>query len=258
MTRRRSSRACCSVFVLGLVLGLAACNQAPPPGSEGEDSEGSEGSGEDQGELDGEEAGSLYPMVSDASWTYVARTTQGQILGTEIAEVHQIQWQGESAWLLSDQPDEDGEWTESILVERDNEVLRVYKEEHGPMGIFAYVYYDPGFLRADDDWLEASVDDYEQRLYDRTEYDNPDMLNPDLEPRGHAYKIIGVNESVTVPAGTFDCIVVERIRTVGTNAGERVLSWYAPGVGKVREERPADSRIEELSEVRIPGGAQFP
>ena len=247
-------RTALSAFLVS-ALGSLACNQAAPPGSEEAETGESEGDGD--GDV-GEENASLYPLVNNARWVYVAKTTQGQVLGTENVSLVATEWEGQPAWRQVDEADENGEWTESILVREGEEVLRIYKEEYGDLGVTAYVYYDPGFLRADDEWLEAPVDSYEERLYDRTEYDNPDLVNPSLEPRGHAYRILAVDETVTVPAGTFECVVVERIRTVGGNAGERVIHWYAPGVGKVREERPADSRIEELSEVQIPSGAQFP
>ena len=203
-------------------------------------------------------ADSLYPLIDGATWTYISKTTQGQVLGMEEVEVTAIEFDGQPAWLQVDSPNASGNWTKSTLSQVGDDTLRVYKEEHGPMGITAYVYYDPGFLRAADNWSMGAVDDFEERLYDRTEYDNPELLNPSLEPRGHAYKIVSINESVTVPAGTFNCVGIERIRTVGVNIGDRVLFWYALGIGKVREERPAESKIEELAEVHIPGGAQFP
>ena len=241
-----------------LVLGSVACNQAAPPGTESEETAEEESGVDKSGVTDSEENQSLYPLVNNSRWVYNAKTTQGQVLGMENVSLIAMQWNGLDAWKLTDEADENGEWTESILVRQEAEVLRVYKEEHGDLGITAYVYYDPGFLRADDDWLDAAVDSYEERLYDRTEYDNPDMLNPMHEARGHAYRILALDETVTVPAGTFECVKVERIRTIGGAAGERVIHWYAPGIGKVREERPADSRIEELAEVSIPSGAQFP
>jgi hypothetical protein len=37
-----------------------------------------------------------------------------------------------------------------------------------------------------------------------------------------------------------------------------VWFWFAPGIGKVREERPIEMEIEELVSVTIPGGANLP
>jgi hypothetical protein len=94
-------------------------------------------------------------------------------------------------------------------------------------------------------------------LYDRTAYDG-EGLNPDVEPRGHTFEVLAVDEEVTVPAGTFNCVKVERVRTLGAEAGALVWYWYAPGVGKVREERPIEMEVEELMSVSIPGVIDLP
>ena len=51
-------------------------------------------------------------------------------------------------------------------------------------------------------------------------------------------KVIG-RESVTTPAGTFDCYVVEETMTAKAmmvNEKTRQVSWYARGIGLVRQQ----------------------
>ncbi|WP_052546547.1 hypothetical protein [Enhygromyxa salina] len=242
-----------AISLLALPLALVACGQASPPGDETPTESSSSEESSDTGSVG--EDGSLYPLVDGATWTYLASTSTGQILGMEIVEATEITWEGGPAWVLSDNPDDLGEWTESTIVRTGTAAARVHKEIKDASGTTMIVDYDPGFLRADDKW--DTVGFIEEILYDRNETDGAG-LNPKYEPRGHSYEVLAINESVTVPAGTFNCIKIERIRTVGTTAGERVLFWNAPGIGKVREERPAEGRVEELASVSIPGGANFP
>ncbi|KIG17675.1 hypothetical protein DB30_02950 [Enhygromyxa salina] len=271
-------------FVLG-------CNQPPPPGSSGDadDESGADTDGEDTdptttpttGEPEtstsdtddpddtGDDAtddpsdtdgttpydDTLYPLADGATWTYIAKNTNGQVLGMEIVETTEIDWNGEQAWLLTDNVNAKGEWTESVLVRDGTLSSRVHKEVKSAGGTVMIVDYDPGFARVDDTW--DTLDFSDELFYDRTEYDG-NGLNPSVESRGHIFTVIDVNEKVTVPAGTFDCVQIERVRSVGGSAGEIVVSWYAFGVGKIREERPAESRVEELASVSLPGGVQLP
>ncbi|PRP96003.1 TapB family protein [Enhygromyxa salina] len=251
MTEIIFSKTMFAISMLALPLALVACGQAAPPGDEASTDTSSEST--DTGSV--EEDDSYYPLVDGATWTYVASTTTGQVLGMEVVEASEITWEGAPAWVFTDNPNDLGEWTESTIVRTGSAAMRVHKEIKDGTGTTMIVDYDPGFMRADDKW--DTVGFIEEILYGRNETDGAG-LNPKFEPRGHSYEVLAVNETVTVPAGTFNCIKVERIRTVGTTAGERVLFWDARGVGKVREERPAEGRVEELASVSIPGGASFP
>jgi len=251
--------------VLGLSLGLTlGCNQPPPPGSEAGDSndelndDPSDSSDMGDGEP-GDEPGdnTLYPLVDGASWTYRVTTISGQVLGEKGATLSEVTWNDQQAWLRSgnDEDDDDGLWSESVIIREGPLALRVHKQENGPTGIIALKDYDPGFARASERW--DTVGYKEELLYVRTETDEFGQ-EPDSKDRGHTYEVLAI-EPLVVPAGTFAAAVkVERIRTVGKSSGEVVVSWYVPGVGKIREYRPADSRVEELTQVTIPGGVNLP
>lgn len=246
--------------LISLIAAAAAgCGQADPPTTTGAETTAADMTGgetETGGFQPGEgELGSFYPLVDGATWTYVAMNDAGQVSGTEIVEATATTFEGGPAFLFVDNPNGSGEWTESTIRRSGTAALRVYKERKTDAGPFELVEYDPGFMRFDDAWTE--IGGKGELMYQRTETDGMGST-PDVEMRGHIFTVVGLDESVTVPAGTFDCIAVERVRTTGMSAGEKVLFWYAAGIGKVREERPAEGRIEALTAVSIPGGAVFP
>ena len=63
-----------------------------------------------------------------------------------------------------------------------------------------------------------------------------------------------VNETVTVPAGTFSALKITRTNTADGTAKSQ---WFVPGVGKIRESNTT-GHLEELTSYMIPttnGGA---
>jgi hypothetical protein len=83
----------------------------------------------------------------------------------------------------------------------------------------------------------------------------------DPQPRAHVYTVEDVSESVTVPAGTFrNCLRIRRERDLtnpdlmgATDQAEQdKLFWFAPGVGKVREENSMTGMTEVLVDYEIP------
>lgn len=243
------------VLRLALLLPLAttiACNQ-PAPG-DGESTETAETGDSDTGDTgvpDGSELTSYYPLVDGANWTYLQKTTSGQISGTEVVDASASTWEGKDVILLTDNPDGSGEYTQSTIYRDGTAARRIHKELKNAVGAYTIVDYDPGFTRADDAW--DTVGGLGELTYQRTESDG-EGNDPVEETRGHDWTVNALNESVTVPAGTFSCISVTRVRTTGATAGEVVHFWFASGVGKVREERPAEGKIEELVSFDIPGG----
>lgn len=265
-------------LLLATALAPLACAQPPPPieweagESEGEtetEDDESEDWGEDSDSLGdssdthedttgsdtGELDDTLYPLVDGARWTYVVTNTFGQITDSQVIEAHETVWDGERAWQLVDEPGSKGNWDASTIIRDGDLTLRVHREELGNLGPTEILDYDPGFVRANDAW--TTVGFKEERSYERTAYDG-DGENPMVEARSHTYEVLAVDEQVTVPAGTFHCVKVERVRTLGAESGALAWFWFAPGVGKVREERPLEMEIEELVSVSIPGGANHP
>lgn len=270
MVRTVSMRRKTTVFLFTLAT-FAACGQETPPGTDGTGDSGgtqmsaqtetgdsaatSTDSADDTSGMMGGEYDSYYPLIDGASWTYVATNSMGQATGTEVVDAVATEWEGNTGVVLTDNPNSNGEFTQSTIVRDGSNAYRVHKVVGTQTQPSMIVDYTPGFTRFDDAWTDVGVKG--ERMYMREETDG-DGLNPDLEDRGHTFEVTAVDEEITVTAGTFSCIVVERTRTTGATAGERVVFWYAKGVGKVREERPADNRIEELIAVSIPGGVVLP
>ena len=63
--------------------------------------------------------------------------------------------------------------------------------------------------------------------------------------RNERWKVLAVNESVTVPAGTYKALKLSRVGT-DQNATSDKVYWFACGVGKVKE---FGGKIEELTAV---------
>ena len=92
--------------------------------------------------------------------------------------------------------------------------------------------YVPGFLRFD----RGKITVGEQWAEDLTSYTDSTPEDGDgvvTEGASYLYEVLEP-ESVTVPAGTFDCVVVQRMRTSGSSV-EIKIYYFAPGVGKVKE-----------------------
>ncbi|HVV16046.1 MAG TPA: hypothetical protein VHH90_02490 [Polyangia bacterium] len=61
-----------------------------------------------------------------------------------------------------------------------------------------------------------------------------------------------VNETVTVPAGTFSAVRITRVDTA--SGGSAKTQWFVPGVGKVREENNS-GHLEVLTSYHLPDAA---
>jgi hypothetical protein len=63
-----------------------------------------------------------------------------------------------------------------------------------------------------------------------------------------SWTVESTSDRVTVPAGTFTCLRLRRSR----KHGEPTLSWFAKGVGLVKEQGAGPLGNETLSLVRAP------
>jgi hypothetical protein len=126
----------------------------------------------------------------------------------------------------------------------------VYREELNDDELQATAAYDPGFVRFDHAWV-MRADGYEETLsYNRVERDAEGTVTAN-GARSHDYTIEAHDDTVTVPAGTFeDCLRVRRSRVRTGNAapveGDEDLFWFCPNVGKVREQDTVSLETEEL------------
>jgi hypothetical protein len=108
--------------------------------------------------------------------------------------------------------------------------------------------YDPGFLRFD----RSRVAPGESWTEDVTEYtDTMDGAEVQQNEVQYRFEVLADHEKVTVPAGTFDCLVLERSVVYGS-VGDVKVYYFAPGVGKVKEITENDKE-EDLVEYEVGG-----
>ncbi|TPV92387.1 MAG: hypothetical protein B7733_25900 [Myxococcales bacterium FL481] len=221
---------------------FSCSQQSPPPDAHGD------GDGYPPGEAD-----SLYPLIPGSSYTYRHVTGEGAVTGLEFVNVHATNHAGEHAVLLADEPDAAGQSTHSLIVRRGSAALRVHKDVHTHGVVDVSVDYSPGFLRMDDAWA-ASPGGQFVRSYLRTATEATGG-SPVAENRSHRWQVVAVDEAVSVNAGEFLAVHVQRTRMdEHSQTGESVDLWFAAGVGKIRERRQSPTegiREELLDDYRI-------
>ena|GEM_PF-1461301 len=261
---------------LGLSISAGACVGGDAPddpyamaGKGGSSSGGSGGSTNPQGGTGGSgsfkagAADSHFPLVDGATWTYHHQYPQnpGKMPWDEVATMRSATYEDKPAFILEDEEDAQGERSSSTMVIDGTKVQRVYKEVAVADQLAFKTSYDPGFLRYDEAWAN-SAGAAEQLTYDSLQIcvmassaSKCAAGAMRMETTTHSYKVLSQNVSITVPAGTFDTVQIER-----TNLGDPAIQgddevkhfWYAPGVGKVREEDKQDGATEELSSYKFP------
>lgn len=194
-----------------------------------------------------------YPVTDGARWVY--RHSGGSTWDEEVVLTH-TEHEGEPAFMLRDTPGPSGDHSETILARVGSQIARVYREELHGEALQATASYDPGFVRFDHAWV-MRADGYGETLgYARVERDARGAITADGD-RSHRYTIEAHDDTVEVPAGTFDdCLRVRRSRVRASMAapveGDEDLFWFCPGVGKVREQDTVSLETEELVSYDIP------
>jgi hypothetical protein len=227
------------LLATGLVLGTGACEQSDP-----------EGTSDD-----------YFPLAEGATWTYFHSSKGGW---EETITVKKGEESGE--FVFKDTENPDGESARITIVRDGSRAMRIGKEQYADGELIFTVVYDPGFVRFDDDWLEKKPP-YEKRLaYQRTETDVGQDPKPTRD-RGHIYTVESLTETVKVEGQTFrNCVRVRSQRDYeGTPAAadagvsdppvqedQTKLYWFAPGVGKVKEQNLETDNTEVLVEYDIP------
>jgi hypothetical protein len=179
----------------------------------------------------------------------------------EIATMRAATFEDKPAFILEDEEDAQGERSSSTMVVEGTRVLRVYKEVAVADQLAFKTSYEPGFLRYDESWANA------EGAAEELSYDSLQICvmassaskcaagAMRMERTTHTYKVLSDSVSITVGAGTFDTVQIER-----TNLGDPAVQgddevkhfWYARGIGKVRELDVQDNATEELSAYTIP------
>jgi hypothetical protein len=196
---------------------------------------------------------SHFPVIPGSTWTY-HHENPTKAPWDEFASLEATTYMGCDAFLLQDEEDAQGEKTRSTLIVDGTKVYRAYREIAVGGMVALKVTYDPGFLRFDealdsegemimleDSWSQSCV------FTSSASKCAPGAVKPGVST--HTFKVVSTSAQVTVGAGTFDTVQIER---VNLDDGERKHFWYAKGIGKVRELDLESNATEELTEYQIP------
>jgi hypothetical protein len=206
------------------------------------------------GEAPPEAEEDYYPLTPGSSWEYL-HSRGGW---TETVTIEEVDDEPDMFEQVQT-GDPDGESSSSIFVVDGDDVLRIAEDVFLNDELQYSVTYDPGFLRFSAAWIDEETGSDETREYERVETE-AGMDPKDPQPRAHVYTVESVSETVTVPAGTFrNCLRIHRERDLDnpdvmdvTDQGEQEkLFWFAPGVGKVREENVMSGSTEVLLDYEI-------
>jgi hypothetical protein len=196
---------------------------------------------------------SHFPLVDGASWTY-HHTNLVDEPWDETDDVVATTYEGEDAFILSDQEDAQGEQTHSTHVIDGTRVYRAYKEVAVGNVVAVTTTYAPAFLRYDEAWTSTGDtvtldDDWTQICVVASTASKcaPGAIKPGTTT--HTYTVLDVAANLTVPAGKFTAVKIQRDNV---SDPETKLFWFAAGVGKIREENPTTGAVEELSAYEIP------
>ncbi|RYZ07292.1 MAG: hypothetical protein EOO73_13090 [Myxococcales bacterium] len=202
------------------------------------------------------EAGSReshFPLADGARFSY-RHTSLVDEPWDETDSIAAVRYREDDAFLLSDREDAAGERTHSTLIARGSGVWRAYKEVTVADVVSVTTAYDPPFLRYDEAWRTVGDtvtldDDWQQTCVVASSASN---CAPGAVKSGrttHRYTVLAVAEKLSVPAGDFEAVKVQRDNLTDP---ETKWFWFASGVGKIREENPTTGAVTELTEYQLP------
>jgi hypothetical protein len=258
--RKLIAVALCSLSVFACVGGDDAPSDPYQSGAAGNKSStkdaGDDADNGDDGDFKTFKAGaaaSRFPLVAGAKWTY-RHTSLTKDPWNEIATMTDTTYEGKPAFILEDEEDAEGAQTQSTFVVQGTGVYRAFREVRVNGALALQVVYDPAFLRYDEGWTEAGQsetldDDWTQTCVMTS---IASKCAPGAVQTGkttHKYTVVDTHVEIEVPAGKFDAIEIERFNP---DESETRKFWFAPGVGKVREEDAESGAVEELAEFLVP------
>jgi hypothetical protein len=191
--------------------------------------------------------GSLFPIETGNSWTF--RTTKGSSVGSKTQTVDELEMVGGTgpnsetmAYRMTTSKDDGLDKTESWQAEVEGKIVRYrersYAASNGELEIEEH--WDPYKLRIDATQLTVGATYTE-------EYAETKLVAgaaPATANASDAWRVVAIDEMVTVPAGTFSAVVIEK---VGGTSTKRY--WFVRGVGKVKEQSGA--QLEELTSYML-------
>jgi hypothetical protein len=253
------------VLAFGTAALLAACGGSDPSDENnttgGVSAQGgaSGGSGAPGGTSGGPALGNLLPWKEGNWWAYKVTDDEGVVTQkrTTVGPVEMVGGTGPNKDKLANKvtthKDDTGDGidldeTVSWQAVEGDRVVR-YREQSfdkNTKQLDLEEYWSPSKLHVDssaqrtappfnwlEEYLESKLPAGGEPVYDR-----------DSRDRWFAERM----ESVTVPAGTFEALVLRKVSGSSTSSANQKSYWYVPGVGKVKE---TGSQTEELTEYHL-------
>ncbi len=183
----------------------------------------------------------LFPLAVGARWTYRDTNSDGEerdlVKAIDRCEVSVfddcltgVERSAKTYVQSSSEADEVDDSGLTFLVPLPEGVVRVRQEVWRDGALDQVQTYSPYFMRLMAGPYETGRS--ESFTHDRCEYDPAGTLTSH-EVRHYRHEILG-EEEVTVPAGTFAAIAIER---TDLDDGDVKRYWFACGVGKVLERK---------------------
>ncbi|WNG15658.1 hypothetical protein [Cystobacter fuscus] len=182
----------------------------------------------------------LWPLTQGSSWTYrIQDPSKGtfekrvEVLGEQVVPETAMR----AIAVLSTQPNkEEMSWQ----LELDGTVVRLREEDRKQGKVSQVTTWNPATVKALSkpqalDWS------YTSDIRELTRAGDGSLEDKD---KTYVWRVAGVNETVTTPAGTFtNAIRLERKRGDKVKPDDDRTYWLVPGIGKVKED---GERLEEL------------
>lgn len=188
--------------------------------------------------------GSLFPLQVGNSWSF--RTTKGTEVSMKTQAVGALELVGGSgpnsgmmAYRMLTTKGDALDETESWQAEVDGKIVRYREIAYGASDgdLELEEYWEPYKLRVDGTQLTPGATYSEHYRETKLYADSP---APQTSAPTDEWRVVGVNEQVTVPAGTYSAVLIEKLGGTSTKR-----YWFVRGIGKVKEESGA--QLEELT-----------
>jgi hypothetical protein len=207
---------------------------------------GAAGSTGGAGALPGGE-GSFFPLTTGNSWTF--RVTEAGVVTMKTQTIGPLEPVGGTgpnkdtmAYRATTEKDDGGDMTVSWQAEVDGKIVRYREQSFAATGgaVELEEHWDPYKLRVDATEAHLMQGATWTEMYSETKML---MGMPAMTAAGSdAWRVVAVDEPVTVPAGTFDALVIEKM------GGTPKRYWFVRNVGKVKE---TGTQTEELASYEV-------
>jgi len=205
-----------------------------------------------------------FPLATGNVWEYVetyddttkpAENTRHEVSGLET--IQDFDGNDVEVWVIANHPNVETDEVRVYYTADDGTVLRRIRQTvdgDGDGSIDKQQDYVPGITKMDRAHLNTG-DKWNDSLMRHTTYPSDSTAQQSSSQVLYESTVVSIRETVTVPAGTFDnCIKVERVNVADGADQETKIYWFAPGVGKIKEQTVGDldtGKVEELTAYSV-------